>query len=91
LLATEGEVEDGLYRKEIKGLVHVALDHLPPRYGNALEWKYTHGLSLREIGARLGISSKAAESLLRRASATFKDAFCSLLGPGDNLVEVGRR
>ncbi len=73
--------EKALYRKEIARLVQVALDHLPPRYGNALEWKYIEGLSVKEIAAKLGTSPKAAESLLTRAREAFRDGFSSLVSP----------
>jgi RNA polymerase sigma-70 factor (ECF subfamily) len=79
LLAAEGNAEDAVYRQEIAHLVHITLDHLPARYGNALEWKYTEGLSLKQVGDRLGISARAAESLLRRARTAFREGFCSLV------------
>jgi RNA polymerase sigma-70 factor (ECF subfamily) len=62
-------------RREIGRTVHAILDRLPPRYGDALEWKYIDGLSVAEIAARLGVAVKAAESLLTRARAAFRDAF----------------
>ena len=40
-----------------------------------LEWKYLDGLSVREIGARLGRTEKAAEALLYRARAAFRAMF----------------
>ncbi len=42
---------------------------LPRRYAQALAWKYTDELSVAEIAHRLGVSAKAAESLLTRARA----------------------
>jgi RNA polymerase sigma-70 factor (ECF subfamily) len=68
-----------LDRKEIGRLVQVALDHLPAHYGDALEWKYLEGLSVKEIAARLGLSAKAAESLLVRAREAFRDGFSTLM------------
>ncbi len=70
--------EESVRHGEIARLVQVALDRLPPRYGNALEWKYADGLSVKEIAARLGLSPKATESLLTRARQAFRDAFLSL-------------
>ena len=70
--------EDELRRKEVGRLVHLALDHLPPRYGRALEWKYFDGLSVEEIGSRLGVSSKAAESIMTRARNAFRTGFATL-------------
>jgi len=66
-------------RAEIRRLVHVALDRLPPHYGSALEWKYIEGRSVREIADRLELSPKAAESLLTRARVAFRDAFGALM------------
>jgi RNA polymerase sigma-70 factor (ECF subfamily) len=72
----EGEAE----RAELGRLVRVVLDMLPVHYGNALEWKYMHGLSVREVGDRLGLSPKAAESLLTRARLAFRDGFTAVIG-----------
>jgi RNA polymerase sigma-70 factor (ECF subfamily) len=67
-------------RAEIARLVRVALDHLPVHYGNVLEWKYLQGHSVRHIADRMGLSVKAAESLLTRARHAFRDAFGELVG-----------
>lgn len=72
---------DALDRVELVRLVWVALDRLPPRYGLALEWKYLEDLPVREIARRLDVSLKAAESLLTRSRAAFRDAFETLVGP----------
>jgi len=64
--------------KEISRLVHVALDALPRAYGDALEWKYVHGLSVKEIAGRLSLGAKAAESLLTRARQAFRDGFAAV-------------
>ena len=61
-------------------MVWAVLDHLPVRYGNALQWKYIQGLSVREIASRLGASPKAAESLLTRARQAFRDGFAAVAG-----------
>lgn len=67
-----------LRRGEIARLVHVVLDRLPERYADVLEWKYIDGLPVREIATRLGLSPKAAESLLTRAREAFRDGFAAL-------------
>lgn len=64
-----------LDRSRTASLVQSVLDHLPPRYASALEWKYIDELSVHDIGMRLGLGSKAAESLLTRARRAFRDAF----------------
>ncbi|MEM7354214.1 MAG: RNA polymerase sigma factor [Acidobacteriota bacterium] len=75
--ASHTSPEEALRRKEIAGLVHATLDHLPPRYGRALEWKYVDGLSVKEIAQRLEVGPKAAESLLTRARQAFRDGYSS--------------
>ena len=77
--------EDELRDKEVARLVHLTLDHLPPRYGEALEWKYFEGLPVVEIADRLELSPKAAESVLTRARGAFRQGFAALtssLGEG---------
>jgi RNA polymerase sigma-70 factor (ECF subfamily) len=82
-LETMAQLEDDpseiLERKELGRLVRVVLDHLPVHYGNALEWKYIHGQSVRAIAQRLSTSPKAAESLLTRARQAFRDGFATAL------------
>ncbi len=78
LAAIEDDPEQGLQRKEVSRLVQVTLDYLPPRYGNALEWKYIQGLSVKEISDRLQVSPKATESLLTRARQAFRDGFTAI-------------
>jgi RNA polymerase sigma-70 factor (ECF subfamily) len=65
---------------EVRRLVQAVLDALPGHYGEALEWKYVEGLSVAEVAERLGVGPKAAESLLTRARAAFRDAFLSVGG-----------
>jgi RNA polymerase sigma-70 factor (ECF subfamily) len=69
-----------LERRELSRLVRVALDHLPLRYGKVLEWKYLQELPVADIAGRLGVSPKAAESLLTRARQAFRDGFGTLIG-----------
>ena len=65
-------------RTEVLRLIQVALDALPPHYGDALEWKYIEGYSMREIGERMNIGSEAAQSLLARARRAFAEVYGSL-------------
>jgi len=77
--------EARLQRQELAALVQRVLDHLPAHYGNVLEWKYLEDVPVAEIAARLDVSPKAAESLLTRARAAFRDLVASLapeLDPG---------
>lgn len=63
---------------EVARFVRVTLEYLPTRYASALEMKYIQGCTVDEIGERLNISSKAAESVLSRARDAFREGFRSL-------------
>ena len=75
--ASDPDVE--VYAGELQRLVTVTLDHLPSLYADALESKYAHDCSVREIAARIGKSEKATESILTRAREAFRDCFTALL------------
>jgi len=65
-------------RLERLRLIQVALDRLPPRYGDVLEWKYVEGHSVREIAERLDLGHEATQSLLARAKRAFADVYSTL-------------
>ena len=67
-------------RAEVGRLVRAVLDRLPASYGDALEWKYIEGQSVETIGERLGIGTTAAQSLLARARAAFREALERVFG-----------
>lgn len=69
-------------RGEVRRWVQVTLDHLPTLYGNILEWKYLHGLSVKEIAERIDRGPKATESLLTRSRQAFRDGFSSFTQSG---------
>ncbi len=73
------EPESGALREQVSRVVAATLDALPGRYGEALEWKYIDGLSVREIAVRLKLGEKAAESLLTRARESFRDAIGGMI------------
>ena len=73
--------EDNYQRAELVRLIQVALDRLPPKYGNVLEWKYIQGYSVGEIADKLNLGNEATQSLLARAKRAFSDVFGSLSGP----------
>src|SRR5918994_2787740 len=78
-LAAAADAPDaGLARADTGRIVQLALDHLPPRYSRALQWKYLEDLSVDDIAARLQCTPKAAESLLTRARDAFRDAFAAV-------------
>lgn len=72
------EPAQAFQRSEAARLIQVALDRLPVKYGNALEWKYVEGYTSQEIADRLGIGYEAAQSLLARARRAFADAYAEL-------------
>ncbi len=78
LPASLDDPENEVLRREVARLVHEAVDHLPPRYGQVLEWKYSDGLAVKEMAELLGMTPKAVESLLTRARLAFRDQFASL-------------
>lgn len=79
------------HRNELARLIQVTMDSLPLAYADALEWKYIDGLSVAEIGTRLGRGHKAAESLLNRARESFRDGFSSLTGAAiDRILDQGK-
>ena len=65
-------------RVEMLRLIQVALDRLPAKYGDVLEWKYIEGHSVKEISERLNIGIEAAQSLLARARRAFAEAYSPL-------------
>lgn len=72
------EPETGAMHEQVHRLVEATLDALPGRYGEALEWKYIDGLSVREIAGRLALGEKATESLLTRARESFREAIAGI-------------
>jgi RNA polymerase sigma-70 factor, ECF subfamily len=73
------EPETGAMRAQVHRIVEATLDALPGHYGEALEWKYIDGLSVREIAQRLSLGEKAAESLLTRARESFREAIAGII------------
>lgn len=78
IVGDDARPESARRRDEIAQFVRVTLEHLPVRYATALEMKYVNGNSVAEIAQRLELSEKAAESVLSRARAAFKERFRSL-------------
>lgn len=65
-------------RVELLRLIQVALDKLPPTYGDVLEWKYIEGQSVKEISDQLNIGAEATQSLLARAKRAFAEVYSTL-------------
>ena len=76
----------GLARADTGRVVQLVLDHLPPRYSRALEWKYLEDLSVDDIAERLQCTPKAAESLLTRARDAFRDAFAAVQAAANEVT-----
>jgi len=70
--------ENQYSRLETTRLIQVALDRLPLRYGDALEWKYVYGFSVDEIAVKLGVGVEAAQSVLARAKRAFQEVYGAL-------------
>ena len=79
LTSDEPIPEQQLEARELKQLVHLALDALPERYASALTMKYLEDRKVDDISQQLELSPKAAESLLTRARNAFRDALTSLV------------
>jgi RNA polymerase sigma-70 factor (ECF subfamily) len=84
--AAADQPDAGLARADTGRIVQLALDHLPPRYSRALEWKYLQELSVDDIAGRLQCTPKAAESLLTRARDAFRDAFAAIQASGKKVL-----
>jgi len=78
--------EHNYQRAELVRLIQVALDRLPPKYGNVLEWKYIEGYSVVEIAEKLDLGNEATQSLLARAKRAFSDVYGSLSGPARSAM-----
>ena len=74
----EENPEANFQRLERLRLIQVAMDKLPAKYGDVLEWKYVEGHSIREISARLNIGQEATQSLIARAKRAFADVYTTL-------------
>lgn len=73
--------EDVIISSETSDDVKQVLSGLPPRHAQAIMLREMEGLSYREMASRLGMSEKAAESLLHRARVQLKSG----------LAEAGER
>ena len=65
-------------RVELLRLIQVALDRLPAKYGDVLEWKYIEGRSIKEISSQLNIGPEATQSLLARAKRAFAEVYSTM-------------
>ena len=72
------EPEIGAWRHEMRRLIQATVDALPERYAQALELKYIDGLPVKSIAEQLGVTDKAAESLLTRSRDAFRKAMSEM-------------
>jgi RNA polymerase sigma-70 factor (ECF subfamily) len=78
--APAAESPERQYRRaETMRLIQVALDRLPAKYGDVLEWKYVEGWSVKEIADKLDIGTEATQSLLARAKRAFADVYSAMV------------
>lgn len=89
--AAAEDAEADLLRKEEALQVHMALDGLPDHYARALEWKYVERLPVAEIARRLGMETKATESLLGRARQAFRASYQRANAAVQATAEPGHR
>lgn len=73
-LATDDELDEPFEREDLRGRVQRALDMLPPRQREVLARYYADALTLREAGARMGISEARACQLHGRAITNLRRA-----------------
>jgi RNA polymerase sigma-70 factor (ECF subfamily) len=66
-------------RTESLRLIQVALDRLPAKYGDVLEWKYVEGWTIKEIATKLEIGTEATQSLVARAKRAFADVYSAMM------------
>jgi len=78
--------EHNYKRVQLIRLIQVALDKLPARYGDVLEWKYIEGHSIKEIAEKLDIGTEATQSLLARAKRAFAEIYSTLSGGLDQQL-----
>jgi RNA polymerase sigma-70 factor (ECF subfamily) len=89
VVSTKADPRRQYQKYEASRLIQVALDRLPPSYGDALEWKYIEGYSVKEIAQRMGVSHEAAQSLLARARRAFEEIYSTLTRPVLNPAGTG--
>jgi RNA polymerase sigma-70 factor, ECF subfamily len=82
--------ETGAWRSELGRLVQATVDALPNRYAQVLEWKYIDDWPVKSIAEQLGVSDKAAESLLTRARDAFRAAMTEMVDDLDVFGPPGR-
>ena len=78
---------------EQRATVRRVMDDLPEQHRLVLEWKYIDHLSVREIGERLSMTEKAAESILFRARREFREGLGRVGGEDFSfpMIENGKR
>lgn len=74
-IASEPLPEDVLAGKDFRCAVQDTLAALPAKQRNALVWKYLDGCTAAVVAERMGITARAAESLLLRSREAFAKAF----------------
>lgn len=73
-LATDAELDEPFEREDLRSRVQRALEMLPPRQRELLARYYADALTLREAGARMGISEARACQLHGRAISNLRQA-----------------
>jgi RNA polymerase sigma-70 factor (ECF subfamily) len=69
--------DEALLRKEIRALIHAAIDRLPESYRNVLQLRDIEGFDTQETASAMGLSENAVKTRLHRA----RQALRGLLDP----------
>ncbi|HEY8490880.1 MAG TPA: RNA polymerase sigma factor [Dehalococcoidia bacterium] len=75
---TAESAEERLAARQRRDEVTETLRRLPARYQQALILKYLDGRSTREVAAALEVSTAAAESVISRARAAFRQQYAAV-------------
>jgi RNA polymerase sigma-70 factor (ECF subfamily) len=75
---TAETAEERLAARQRRDEVTETLRRLPARYQQALILKYVDGRSIREVAEALGVGASAAESVITRARAAFRQQYAAV-------------
>ncbi len=84
-------VLDAVERREVQERVRRAVDRLPDALRRAVLLRYSEGLSVGEVAARLEIPHETARSRLRLARARLRSDLASVAGGVAPLPAIGSR
>jgi len=83
LAADDSTPSERMAREERWRQVAETLAELPETQRQAVEFKYLHEMSVREIAERMGCTESAVGGLLRRGVRLLRERLCALSGEDD--------